>query len=237
MEPVGCCKMSVNNYQHTLCSVPFELRPLPAFNLIYCVIKTNLWLYFLMYWTLMLILHGRFIHMWISSVICVHSVPFLKEVCIFFIIAGIVSLLTQEAHNSWRLCYWKIPQTVEPLWAKLRPYREMVLGEPRTNKKSWTLHCGCLTTWASPRPQHLWFPVLSVPHLPAVHTRPYLPFWGRRCNSTPATLTLIGALASCIPLSVYIFLETNSHLFTCWYDMTATILVHLSNLLNISFSF
>ena len=74
--------------------------------------------------------------------------------CCYYSGKNIVAPRTQEARDSRRLCYWKIPQMVEPLWAKLRPYREMVLGEPRTNKKSWTLHCGCMTTWASSWPQN-----------------------------------------------------------------------------------
>lgn len=113
----------------------------------------------------------------------------------------------------------------------------MESGEPRTNKKSWTLHCGCVTTSACPWPQHLWLTVLSVPHLPTIHTRSYPSFGGRGYNSTQETLTLIGALASCFPWSVYIFLQTSSRLFTWCCDLTATILIHLSNLWNISFSF
>lgn len=125
---------------------------------------------------------------------------------------------------------------VEPLWVKLRPYREVVLGEPRTNKKSWTLHCGCMTAWASPWPQHLWLTALFMPRLPAIHTRPYPSFWGRGYDSTQATLTIIRALASCFPWSVYIFLETSSRLFTWWCNLTATVLIRLSSLANISFS-
>jgi hypothetical protein len=122
---------------------------------------------------------------------------------------------------------------VEPLWVKLRPYREMVLGN-QGQTKNHGLRCGCMTTWASSWPQHLWLTALSMPH-PAIHTRPY-PFWGRGYNSTQATSTLTGALASCFPWSVYTFLQRSSHLFTHWCDLMATILIHLSNLLNISFS-
>ena len=88
---------------------------------------------------------------------------------------------------------------VKPLRVKLRPYREVVLGKPKRKhgikKKPLALQYGCMTTCAFPWPQHPWLTALSMPHLPAVHTRPYPSFWGRGYNSAQATVTLIGALA------------------------------------------